>query len=357
VSFQEEQMAVHAAGHAGQASSIASPAAGDALLTVRNLSISLDRPGGAANIVRNVSFQINAGEIVGLVGESGCGKTMTSLTLMGLQARNRSILVDGEVRLEGRDIIRMSRRELRRLTGDRISMVFQEPMTALDPVFTIGEQISEVVRTHRSVSRHVARQQTLDALAQVEIPDPVRRYDAYPHQLSGGMRQRAMIAMAIVCEPRLLIADEPTTALDVTIQAQIIDLLKGLCDRIGMAMLLVTHDLGLVAQNCERVLTMYAGELVEEGPTQKVLFRPGHPYTSGLMRAIPALMPRKAELATIPGRVPRLSELPPGCRFEPRCSYAIPACGQPQEMRSADEGGQSVRCCRYPELELQGVWS
>ena len=258
-------MAVHTTGHEGRAKTSGRPGSGEALLTVRNLGISLDRAGQPLGIVKDVSFEIKAGEIVGLVGESGCGKTMTALTLMGLQSRNRSILVEGEVLLEGQNILRMSRRALRQLTGDRIAMIFQEPMTALDPVFTIGEQISEVVRAHRSVSRQIARQKTLDALAQVEIPDPVRRFNSYPHQLSGGMRQRAMIAMAIVCEPRLLIADEPTTALDVTIQAQIVSLLKGLCDRIGMALLLVTHDLGLVAQNCERVFTMYAGELVEEG--------------------------------------------------------------------------------------------
>jgi peptide/nickel transport system ATP-binding protein len=349
-------MTFHMTGQEGRAVASGRPGSGEALLSVRNLSISIDRPGRPLGIVKDVSFEIRAGEIVGLVGESGCGKTMTALTLMGLQSRNRSILVEGEVLLDGKDVLRMSRRALRQVTGDRIAMIFQEPMTALDPVFTIGEQISEVVRAHRRVSREVARKKALDALAQVEIPDPARRYNAYPHQLSGGMRQRAMIAMAIVCEPRLLIADEPTTALDVTIQAQIVTLLKGLCDRIGMALLMVTHDLGLVAQNCERVFTMYAGELVEEGPTDAVLSRPGHPYTSGLMRAIPALMPRKSELITIPGRVPRLSDLPPGCRFAPRCSYAVEACQKPQDMRRNDNG-QSARCCRYPDLQLQGVWS
>ena len=345
-------MMLHAAGTPDRASH----ETGETVLTVRDLCISLDRPGGALGIVRNLSFDIHAGEMVGLVGESGCGKTMTALTLMGLQSRNRSIVVEGSINLEGTDILRMNRRALRQITGDRISMIFQEPMSALDPVFTIGEQISEVVRAHRPISRQEARHRAIEALAHVEIPDPARRYDAYPHQLSGGMRQRAMIAMAIVCEPRLLIADEPTTALDVTIQAQIVELLRGLCRRTGMAVLLVTHDLGLVAQNCERVLTMYAGELVEEGDATSVLAHPGHPYTSGLMRAIPALMPRKSELITIPGRVPRLSEFPNGCRFEPRCGYAIPQCQASQDMRTG-EGGHSARCCRYPDLDLEGVWS
>jgi peptide/nickel transport system ATP-binding protein len=323
-----------------------------ALLSVRDLSVSI----GKMHIVRDLTFDIQPGEIVGLVGESGCGKSMTALTLMGLQNGRRGSRVRGEILFEGTDILKLRRSHLRRIVGDRISMIFQEPMSALDPVFTVGEQISEVVRAHRQVSRAVARQQALDALAQVEIPDPVRRYDAYPHQLSGGMRQRVMIAMAIVCEPRLLIADEPTTALDVTIQAQIVDLLRGLCERIGMALLMVTHDLGLVAQNCERVLTMYAGELVEQGPAMPVLTRPGHPYTAGLLRAIPALAPRKSELSTIPGRVLPPDDMRPGCRFEPRCPYAIPVCLEPQSLSPIDDR-RSSRCGRTAELTLNGMWS
>ena len=323
----------------------------DSLLSVRNLHVSI---GSAADIVKNLSFDIRPGEIVGLVGESGCGKTMTALTVMGLQALLPSSRVEGQIFFEGQDLLKLRRRNLRRLTGDRISMIFQEPMSALDPVFTIGQQISETILAHQSISEAAAREKALAALAQVEIPDPVRRFDSYPHELSGGMRQRAMIAMAIVCEPRLLIADEPTTALDVTIQAQIIDLLRGLCSRIGMAMLLVTHDLGLVAQNCERVMTMYAGELVEEGPTAAILTRPGHPYTSGLLRAIPALARRKAPLVTIPGRVPRPGEMPSGCRFAPRCTHAAAPCAVPQTMRAGDAGRQA-RCCRYTELTLPGL--
>ena len=327
-----------------------------ALLSVRELSVSLSGEGGPLHIVRGVSFDIRPGEVVGLVGESGCGKSMTALTLMGLHARLPGAEVGGSIVFEGTDLLKLRPGRLRQLAGRRISMIFQEPMSALDPVFTVGEQIAEVVQTHERTGWRAARTRALDALAQVEIPDPARRFHAYPHQLSGGMRQRVMIAMAIVCEPRLLIADEPTTALDVTIQAQIVDLLRGLSGRTGMALLMVSHDLGLVAQTCERVLTMYAGSLVEHGPTMPVLTQPRHPYTSGLLRAMPGTTPPKGELFTIPGRVLPPADDRPGCRFEPRCSHATPACTEPQAMRAAG-AERGARCCRWPDLHLPGLWA
>ena len=328
---------------------------GHPLLSVRNLSVTLGPASASLRILREVSFDIRAGEVVGLVGESGCGKSMTAMALLGLLARQPGSTVRGEIMFEGTDLLRLRAGQLRRIVGDRIAMIFQEPMSALDPVFTIGEQISGVVRAHRPVSRAAARALAIDALARVEIPDPAGRYDAYPHQLSGGMRQRAMIAMAIVCSPRLLVADEPTTALDVTVQAQIIDLLSGLCRSAGMALLLVTHDLGLVAQSCERVLTMYAGQLVESGATAAVIGQPAHPYTSGLLRAMPALAPRHAPLPTIPGRVLPPSDPRPGCRFEPRCTHAQPPCTEPQPLRAVTPA-HAARCWRAGALALPGIW-
>ncbi|MDF2995262.1 MAG: transporter ATP-binding protein [Xanthobacteraceae bacterium] len=333
---------------AGRATAGAAP-----LLDVRDLSISFRTGAGMVQVTRDVSFAIAPGEVVGLVGESGCGKTVTGLALMGLLPRASS-QVAGEVVLEGENLIGMAPRRLRQRRGAKISMIFQEPMSALDPVFTIGEQIAETLRAHRDISSRDARERGIDALAKVGIPEPALRYDAYPHQLSGGMRQRAMIAIAIVCEPRLLIADEPTTALDVTVQAQIVDVLGDLCSRLGMAMLFITHDLGLVAQTCSRLVTMYAGEVIEEGRIDDVLVRPRHPYTSGLLRSLPALAERKTRLPAIPGRVPARGEIPEGCRFRPRCGFARSPCHAPQFLDRVPPVGH-VRCCRNDELVLNGV--
>jgi len=334
---------------------IGGTAAGQAapLLDVRGLGISFRNGPSAVQVTRDVSFAIAPGEVVGLVGESGCGKTVTGLALMGLLPRATS-LVEGDVVLEGENLIGMSQRRLRQRRGAKISMIFQEPMSALDPVFTIGEQISETLRAHRSIDPREARERGIEALARVGIPEPALRYDAYPHQLSGGMRQRAMIAIAIVCEPRLLIADEPTTALDVTVQAQIVDVLGDLCSRLGMAMLFITHDLGLVAQTCSRLVTMYAGEVIEEGRIDDVLVSPRHPYTSGLLRSLPALAERKTRLPAIPGRVPALGEIPEGCRFRARCSFSRSPCEVSQTLDPVPPAAL-VRCCRHGELALKGV--
>jgi len=323
------------------------------LLDVRDLSVWFASGSGETQVTRDVAFSVAPGETVGLVGESGCGKTVTGLALMGLLPPRRS-RIDGRILLDGQDLTVLLARDMRRLRGRRISMIFQEPMSALDPVFTIGRQISETLRSHFDISPAEARNRAIEALVRVGIPEPTLRYDAFPHQLSGGMRQRAMIAIAIVCEPRILIADEPTTALDVTVQAQIVDVLGDLCARLGMAMLFITHDLGLVAQTCTRLLTMYAGEVVEEGAIDDVLVRPRHPYSSSLLRSLPALSGRKVRLPAIPGRVPTQAEMPAGCRFEPRCTHARPPCGAEQHLASVSAGAR-VRCCRSAEIVLPGV--
>lgn len=322
------------------------------LLDIRNLSIFFPGNGGETQVTRDVSFSIDAGEIVGLVGESGCGKTVTGLALMGLLPKGAS-RVSGEINLEGQNLLALSARAMRKNRGQKISMIFQEPMSALDPVFTIGEQISETVLAHHHVSRREAKDRAIDALSKVGIPEPAQRYSAYPHQLSGGMRQRAMIAIALVCEPRILIADEPTTALDVTVQAQIMDVLGELCSRLGMAMLFITHDLGLVSETCSRLVTMYAGEVVEQGRVDNLLVRPRHPYSSGLLRSLPSLAPRKSVLPAIKGRVPSVKDMPPGCRFQPRCAHAEAKCELPQILSSIERG--QVRCCRNDEIRLPGV--
>jgi peptide/nickel transport system ATP-binding protein len=325
----------------------------EALLTVENLNIFFRTGNGEVQATREIGFAVRPGERLGIVGESGCGKTVTGLSILGLLPRGIS-RVTGRIRLDGRDLLSMPLSQLRHVRGRQIGMIFQEPMSALDPVFTVGEQIVETLRTHRGLSRAEARERAVEALARVGIPLPSRRVDEYPHQLSGGMRQRAMIAIALACEPRLLIADEPTTALDVTIQAQILDLLLELSQRAGTALLFITHDLGVVAETCQRMLTMYAGEVVEDAPIDAALVRPLHPYTSGLLRSLPRLSKRKATLPSIPGRVPSLAAMPEGCRFRPRCTHAAAGCEQRQAMTS-DAEDRSVRCHRAPDLVLPGA--
>ena len=297
-----------------------------ALLELRGLRTSFVTSQGEAFAVDGVSLDLDAGRTLGLVGESGCGKTMTALSVMRLVPPPGRIRA-GEILFAGRDLLRLSEAQMRALRGNEIGMIFQEPMTSLNPVFPIGDQIAEAVRLHRRAGRREARERAVEALRLVEIPDATRRAGEYPHQLSGGMRQRVMIAMALACGPRLLIADEPTTALDVTIQAQILDLLADLRERLGMALLLVTHDLGVVAQRADEVAIMYAGRIVERGSVLSVFAEPLHPYTRGLLRSIPKVgAKRQRRLDAIPGVVPDPYSLPGGCRFRDRCPIAVPAC-------------------------------
>ena len=329
------------------------PAQDAPLLSVENLSISFAHPGGETAITRDVSFSVAPGERVGVVGESGCGKTVTGLALLGLLP-SATARVRGAIRFQGEDLSTLPASRLRRLRGSEISMIFQEPMSALDPVFTIGEQLTETLRSHRKVSRKEARERSIEALAEVGIPSPAQRINDYPYQFSGGMRQRVMIAMALICRPKLVIADEPTTALDVTVQAQIIDLLREISDSTGTALLFITHDLGVVAETCSRLLTMYAGEVVESAPVDSVLYRPRHPYSSGLLCSLPGLSERGQRLPSIAGRVPAPDRMPRGCRFQARCPHATEGCEQPQPLRPLTDH-RLARCWRSAELTLPGA--
>jgi len=322
------------------------------LLDVRDLCVSFRALSGWHQVLSGVSLTVKRGETVGIVGESGCGKSLTALAIMGLLPR-RDCLRTGEIRFEGEDIARLGEAGMRQVRGRRIGMVFQEPMSALDPVFTIGDQITETIHAHFPASAAEARDRATEALAAVGIASPRQCLALYPMNLSGGMRQRVMIAMALVCEPRLLIADEPTTALDVTIQAQIMELLLELGSRTGTALLFITHNLGLIAESCLRMLTMYAGEVIEDGPVEDILARPLHPYTAGLLESLPHTRQRKTRLASIPGRVPSPHEMPAGCRFGPRCGYAEALCLEPQLLRASGE--RHVRCRRSEALLLAGA--
>ena len=323
------------------------------LLDVQGMSISFATAGGQLEATRDVTFQVSPGERIGVVGESGCGKTITGLSLLRLLPEDVAH-ISGRLDFMGVDLATCSPAELRGIRGRRIGMIFQEPMSALDPVFTVGEQIAEGLRAHGNMSRAEARDRALEALRSVGIAAPEKRYHAYPHQLSGGMRQRVMIAGAMVCNPQLLIADEPTTALDVTVQAQILELLRDLSDRANMALLFITHDLGVVAETCTRMLTMYAGEIVEDADVDAALEHPLHPYTSGLLRALPRLSARRSALPSIPGRVPVLGQMPAGCRFRQRCPFAVDGCERPQALLDAGNG-RRVRCWRFGDLALPGV--
>lgn len=325
---------------------------GPAALEVRNLGVRFRTVDGAVEAVRDVSFVVHPGEIVGLVGESGSGKSVTALAIMGLLPAGLSD-VSGAAQLKGVDLLTLAPKQLVKVRGRDISMIFQEPMSALDPFFRIGEQISETLRAHQRASRRAARERAISVLAEVGIPDAPARADVYPHQLSGGMRQRVMIAMALVSEPAVLIADEPTTALDVTVQAQILGLLSDLSRDHGTAVVLITHDLGVVAETCTRIHTMYAGEIVEECGVDQALLDPRHPYTSALIQAIPSGGRRRETLYAIPGRVPPLTEMPTGCRFRERCAHARAQCEAPQQL--IRDGDRSVRCVRHSELTLAGV--
>lgn len=323
------------------------------LLSVQGLRVSVAHPHGRTELVRDTSFDVSSGEVVGLVGESGSGKSLTALAIMRLL--EPPVEVRGRVLLNGRDLLSLHESQMRRVRGADVTMAFQEPMTALDPVSTIGAQLAETVRAHKKVSAAVAWRAAVDMLALVGIPLPDRRAREYPHQLSGGMRQRVMVAMALICEPQLLIADEPTTAVDVTIQAQILELVRNLSQDIGTAVIFITHDLGVVAELCSRVMTMYAGEIVESGAINSVLPTPAHPYTSALLQATPRIETRRLPLAAIPGRLPDPQLRPEGCQFHPRCAHALDECRGDQQMRMLDEPGSAVRCWRSEALALPGV--
>ncbi len=320
------------------------------LLTVRDLAIAFETDAGLLRAVDGVSFSIPRGRTLGLVGESGCGKSVTALSLLGLLPRPSGRIVGGAIHFEGADLAAASPADLQRIRGGRIGMVFQEPMTALNPVHRIGRQLAEVFLLHRTRDRAEADRLAVDMLAKVGIPAPELRARDYPHQLSGGMRQRVVIAMALACSPALLIADEPTTALDVTIQAQILDLLRGLQRELGMAILLITHDLGVVAEMCDEVVVMYAGRIAERGPVEAIFEHPAHPYTRGLLAAVPRLeAERKTRLATIPGLVPGLAEMPAGCRFANRCAFAAPVCSTAPALETLAED-HTVACHRWRDI-------
>ncbi len=325
---------------------------GDPLLEIRGLKTHFDTRDGVVKAVDEVSLRIDRGEVLGLVGESGCGKSVTSFSIMGLIPHPGEI-VAGEVLFNGRNIVTMSENELRRLRGEHIAMIFQQPGSALNPVQRAGVQIKEVYKLHRDWSKNVEQERAIDMLSEVGIPDPESRAKAYPHELSGGMGQRVMIAMALSCEPELLIADEPTTALDVTIQAQILDLIRDLQQTSATAVLLITHDLGVVAEMADRVAVMYAGEIVEQTDVRTIFKAPLHPYTRGLIGSIPVLGAPVDTLDTIPGIVPSLIDLPPGCRFADRCAARVAnnldICLEQEPQLIERAPGHQVRCWLYAE--------
>ena len=316
----------------------------DQLLSIENLRTYFYTDAGVARAVDGVSLHIDAGETVGLVGESGCGKSVTALSILRLIMPPGRIESDSRMMFEGRDLLRLSAEEMRRVRGNRIAMIFQEPMTALNPVFTVGDQIAEVARIHERASRKAAWMRAVEMLEMVGIPAPAERAKEYPHQMSGGMRQRIVIAMALVMKPALVIADEPTTALDVTIQAQILDLLKDLQQRFGTSILLITHDMGVVAETASRVIVMYGGEIVEEAPVSRIFASPHHPYTEGLLGAMPRVGQERERLRTIPGTVPPPTGWPSGCRFHDRCSYAWDRNAHEHPPLYEIEAGHLSRC-------------
>jgi oligopeptide/dipeptide ABC transporter ATP-binding protein len=316
----------------------------DRLLDVRNLRTSFFGDEGEVAAVDGVSFHVDRGETVGIVGESGCGKSVTSLSIMRLVPEPPGRIVDGAISFEGENLLALTERKMREIRGNKIAMIYQEPMTSLNPVYTVGSQIAEAVRRHRGVSRAQASERALEMLRLAGISAPERRMSEYPHQLSGGMRQRVMIAMALSCDPRLLIADEPTTALDVTIQAQILDLLKRLKRQSGMSLILITHDLGIVAEMCDRVIVMYGGRVVEQGDVRSIFANPLHPYTEGLLNSIPRIDRPRDKLLVIEGSVPHPRNLPPGCRFAPRCRRAFARCRSEQPGLEEAAPGRAAAC-------------
>lgn len=334
---------------------MATDPASEPLLEVKNLDVEFYTEHGWERVVNDVSFTVGRGETLGIVGESGSGKSVTCMALTALTPMPPGRIPRGSILLEGKELRGLATNELERVRGAKIANIFQEPMTSLNPAFTVGEQIAEMVRIHMGLSKTDAWDRSVHLLDRVGIPNARERARSYPHQFSGGMRQRVMIAMAVSCDPLLLIADEPTTALDVTIQAQVLDLLKEMQADSGMSVIFITHDLGVVANVCHRVIVMYAGRVVEEAQIDDLYFRPGHPYTEGLLNSMPQLGSRGGKLASIPGSTPVPSSLPPGCAFSPRCPYVIDACrSAPVEFVPLTEGRYS-RCVRATELTLVGA--
>ena len=330
-----------------------------ALLTVEDVVVDFKTRAGPARVLDHVSLEIGEGEILGIVGESGCGKSMTALSIMGLVPDPPGRVTSGSIRLDGVEMVGMPEAGLREIRGRDIGMIFQEPMTSLNPVFTVGEQIAESVRLHEGASPRAAMARAVEMLRAVEIPEPELRARAYPHQLSGGMRQRVMIAIALACRPRVLIADEPTTALDATVQAQIFDLLQDLQREMGTAILMITHDMGAIAELADNVAVMYAGRVVERGAVGTVLSAPEHPYTKGLIACVPHLepdpSPERAELLEIPGVVPALTDLGAGCAFAPRCGARLERCGQEKPALEASETAHLTACWAVHKDRREGV--
>ena len=333
---------------------MSTPGSDDIVLDVKNLQTVFFTNSGLFKAVDNLSFQVRRGETLAIVGESGCGKSVSALSVMRLVPDPPGRIGGGTVLLEGKDLLGLDEGEMRGIRGNRISMIFQEPMTSLNPVMRIGDQITEAVRLHQALTKKQAWEKAVEMLRLVRIPEPARRAQDYPHQLSGGMRQRAMIAMALACRPALLIADEPTTALDVTIQAQILALMLELQKELGMGLILITHDLGVVAQTAQRVIVMYAGRKVEEADVEDLFASPLHPYTRGLMASIPALPSERgnddARLSEIPGMVPPLTRLPPGCAFAPRCNLAVKRCHEEYPDLAEFAGNHWAACWRAGEM-------
>jgi oligopeptide/dipeptide ABC transporter ATP-binding protein len=324
---------------------LGAPPPNNVLLDVRNLKTYFHVLDGVVPAVDGVSFSLERGKTIGIVGESGSGKSVTALTVMRLLDIPPAEIADGEIWFDGQEILSIPIDEMRKLRGNDIAMIFQEPLTSLNPVFSIGDQIAEQVERHKKVSRKAAWDRAIESLQLVGIPSPERRVKQYPHEMSGGMRQRVMIAMALSCEPKLLIADEPTTALDVTIQAQILELLKTIQDRTDSALMLITHDLGVVAEMVDHVCVMYAGQVVEQGTVDEVLIDPKAPYTMGLLESIPSVEKRGGRLSAIKGTVPNPFNMPPACRFQPRCPYAWDLCAEKSpELYKAGNAGQLARC-------------
>ena len=326
------------------------------LLTVNNLTTRFNTQEGIVHAVENVSLSVAEGETVGIVGESGCGKSVTMLSVMGLIPRPPGQIVSGKIVFDGKDMLALSDEELRAIRGHQVTMIFQDPMTSLNPVLTIGLQISEALQEHLHMSKRRAERRTIELLDLVGIPRPGERWSDYPHQFSGGMRQRVMIAMALACNPKLLIADEPTTALDVTIQAQIIELVAQLQDQMGMAVIWITHDLGVIARLARRVIVMYAGRIVEEATVLDLYQSPHHPYTLGLLGCLPRLNSKTREkLFTIPGQPPTMLAIPQGCPFQPRCNYAVQACQQANPSLQEVSTNHWVACTQWKEINRNAV--